>query len=192
MTFLRIVLIPFFPVLYLLGESMEIPASAVSILLFLLLSICQISDVLDGRFARKRNEVTDLGKILDPMADSMLSLTVLFTFTIGPVSLPIFLVFVFLYREFAISALRILCALKGYALAARLSGKIKTVLQSFVFFFIVLLMIMHSFNLVTTSTLHWAAVYSVGIAAVYTVVSACEYFIANRKFIYSSLDSNGK
>lgn len=192
MTSMRIVLIPFFPLFYLWGSSFGIPEKVIPFILFLLLSICQISDVLDGLFARRRNEVTDLGKILDPMADSMLSLTVLFSFTIAPISLPIFLVFVFLYREFAISALRILCALKGHALAARASGKIKTVLQSFVFFLIVLLMILQTFNIISVKTLHWASIYSVGVAAIYTVISACEYFVANRKFLYGSIDPKGK
>lgn len=192
MTFLRIILVPFFPLLYFGGTSIGISEKVIPFILFFLLVVCQISDILDGLFARKRNEVTDLGKVLDPMADSVLSLTVLFTFTSEPVSLPIMLVFVFLYREFAIIALRLLCGLKGHALAARSSGKIKTVLQAAVFFFILLLLIAYQWQIISLPQLKWISFFSVLVPAVYTVISVCEYFYASRRFLFNSLRPKGK
>lgn len=188
MTFLRIVLIPFFPILYLWGRALSIPDIVIPFILIFLLLVCQISDVLDGIFARKRNEVTDLGKVLDPMADSMLSLTILFSFTMPPLSLPILLVFVFLYREFVVSTLRTLCALKGFALAARKSGKIKTILQAVVFFFILILMVFYNFRMISLQALQKTSLFVVCIAAVYTVVSAIDYMIANKGYIKRSLN----
>jgi CDP-diacylglycerol--glycerol-3-phosphate 3-phosphatidyltransferase len=192
MTFLRIVLVPFFPIFYFWGSSFGIDEKVVPFILLALLIVCQISDILDGKFARRRNEVTDLGKVLDPMADSLLSLTVLFTFTTEPISLPVILIFVFLYREFSILALRLLCGLKGHALAARSSGKIKTVLQAAVFFLIVLLMIANQWNIISLLQLQWTSFYAVLVAAFYTAISACEYFYASRRFLFKSLNSKGK
>ena len=183
MTFLRIFLIPFFPIIYLFGSYLSIPDQAVPFILFVLLVICQVSDVLDGLFARRRNEVTDLGKVLDPMADSALSLSIFLCFTKPPVSLPIVLVLVFLYREFVISTLRILCALKGLALGARMSGKIKTMLQGCIFFVILILMSLYSFNLISSRALETSSVILVTITAIYTVISAADYIWSNRRYI---------
>ena len=190
-TFLRIFLIPFFPLIYLWGSYYSIPVNVVPFILFVLLVICQVSDVLDGLFARIRNQVTDLGKVLDPMADSALSLSIFLCFTKPPVSIPIMLVLVFLYREFVISTLRILCALKGFALGARKSGKIKTILQAAVFFLILILMALKNFGMVSPPLFEKISLYSVSFVAFYTVFSAVDYIWANRRYIKMSLISKG-
>ena len=87
------------------------------VLLFLL-GVFELSDAFDGYIARKYNQVSDFGKIFDPMADSIARISVLLTFTQPPVNLPLPLIFVFLYRDSVISTLRTICALKGFALAA--------------------------------------------------------------------------
>ena len=164
------------------------PNIAIPFILIFLLLICQISDVLDGMFARKRNEVTDLGKVLDPMADSMLSLSILLSFTKSPLSIPLLLVLVFLYREFVISTLRILCALKGFALAARTSGKVKTILQATLFFLILILMIFYEYGVISLKVWQNISLLSMSVVAVYTVISAIDYIIANRGYIKKSLN----
>ncbi len=130
LTLVRIALSPLFLVLYLYYPSLHISLAMLPVLLLGIMVIAEISDLLDGHLARKNNQVTELGKLLDPMADSIFRISVFLTFTQGLVQLPLLLVFVFFYRDSIISTLRTLCALRGVALAARTSGKIKAVIQA--------------------------------------------------------------
>ncbi len=182
-TFLRILIIPFFPLVYLEYEKLGIGPTKMPYVLLGILFICALSDLVDGFIARKRNEVSDLGKILDPMADSITNIIVFFTFTQGWVSIPLLLVFVFIYREFIISTLRTVCALKGCALAARKSGKIKTILQIGVNFFIVFALVVFTQGLVSIEDLRLWSFYAVAIAAFYSVFSAIDYLYSNRIYL---------
>lgn len=186
-TLLRIFISPIFPVLYLGYEWLGIPFSWVPYILLGLLFVCEGSDILDGFLARRCNQVTDLGKILDPMADSVTHLSFFLTFTQGIVQLPLLLVLVFLYREFFISTLRTLCALKGFALAARLSGKVKAILQALAAFLILFFMLLHLHGVISLSALQNSSLIVSAAAALYTIFSACDYFYANRLFIKKSL-----
>ena len=124
-----------------------------------------------------------LGKVLDPMADSIVRNSMLITLTQGIIQLPILLILVFIYRDAMISTLRIVCALKGTALSARTSGKIKAVLQAIVIFLIVAMMIPYSINWISLALLQKISFYSVLIAAIYTVASGLEYLWVNRQAI---------
>jgi CDP-diacylglycerol--glycerol-3-phosphate 3-phosphatidyltransferase len=183
LTLLRIVLSPAFPILYLEREALGIPLTWLPYLLLLLLVICECSDFFDGRLARKRNEVTDLGKVLDPMADSVTHISLFLTFTQGIVGLPLLLVLVFLYRDLFISTLRTLCALKGVALAARFSGKMKAFLQGFVSLLIIVLMIPYTMGMISLQVFQTVSLVAVGLAALYTVVSVADYVYANWIYI---------
>ncbi|MBI5345657.1 MAG: CDP-diacylglycerol--glycerol-3-phosphate 3-phosphatidyltransferase [Chlamydiae bacterium] len=182
-TFFRIVIIPFFPLVYLKYSWFGLDITLMPYVLIFILAICEFSDVIDGVVARRKNQVTDFGKVIDPMADSITNISVFFTFTQGMISIPILLVFVFVYREFFISTLRTVCALKGFALAARRSGKIKTVLQAIVNFFIVVLLIPFTLDKISLSTLQNLSIIAVSIAAVYSVISAIDYIYANRNYL---------
>lgn len=138
---------------------------------------------MDGIIARKRNQVTDLGKIIDPMADSITHIAIFFTFTQGWVQIPLMLSLVFLYREIFISALRTICALRGHALAARKSGKIKSFIQALISFFIVLLMISYTLGYLSIDKLKAISFISVSIAAFYSLCTAVEYIYVNRNYI---------
>ena len=188
-TLLRIVVIPLFPLIYLKYSFFKINVLWMPYILLFILLFCELTDLIDGFVARKKNKVTELGKIIDPMADSITNISVLFTFTQSWVSLPLLLVFVFLYREFFISSLRTICALKGVALAARTSGKIKTLLQAMSSISIVGLLIFFTAGIITLQTLRWTSITLVSITAIYSVISAVEYVYANwsylRKFILS-------
>lgn len=179
LTLLRIFLSPLFPILYLEREWLGISLVCLPYILLSLLIICECSDVLDGMLARKRNEVTDLGKVLDPMADSITHISLFLTFTQGFVALPMLLVFVFFYRDLLISTLRTLCALRGVALAARFSGKMKTVLQAAVAFLIILLMIPYSMGLISLVFFQQVSLFAVSVAAFYTLISVGDYIYAN-------------
>ena|SRR5438105_12609870 len=183
LTLLRICISPLFPILYLEREWFGISLIWLPYILLLLLIVSEGSDVLDGLLARKRNEVTDLGKVLDPMADSITHISLFLGFTQGFVSLPLLLVLVFLYRELFVTTLRTLCALKGIALAARFSGKMKTMLQALVAFLIIILMIPYSLGHLSLATFQNISFLAVTVSVAYTIVSVGDYVAANWAYI---------
>lgn len=187
LTLSRILLGPIFLVVYLYFQDFGISLTWLPWILIFLAGVSELSDMFDGALARKHNKVTELGKLLDPMADSIFRLSVLLAFTQGIIQLPLLLVSLFFYRDTIISTLRTLCALRGFALAARLSGKIKAVIQATVIFFILILMIPYSLGCLDVGLLRVASFYSVLVAVIYTLYSGTEYIIANRKHIKKAL-----
>jgi len=186
-TFLRFIIAPVFPMLYLGYDGLGLSFFwGVSLSLFFL-AICEGSDILDGFFARRRNQVSDLGKILDPVADTVIHMSIFLTFTQGVIGLPVWLVLIFLYRELLIGALRTLCALKGEALSARLSGKIKAVMQALVCALIMGLMILYAEGWLSLETLREVSFQFAFVAAAYTLVSAIDYLYANRAHLRKAL-----
>lgn len=115
-TVLRIILVPVFMVLLYLGQTYW--ALAVYI-------VACLSDFVDGKIARKYNQITDFGKFMDPLADKMLVLAAMCYFVeVGLI--PGWVVAVVLLREFGVSGLRLLAVEQGIVIAAAWSGKIKT------------------------------------------------------------------
>ncbi len=189
LTFIRIFISPIFMFLYIEHEMVGISATVLPYVLLFLFGVSELSDAFDGYVARRYNQVTDLGKLLDPMADSIYRISVFLTFTRPPVEVPLLLVFVFLYRDSVISTLRTICAFRGFALAARSSGKIKAVIQAASAFIILLMMIPFSMNMIPQHTLHYTAVIVVGISALYALYSGIEYIFANRDYVMRLLTS---
>ncbi len=112
----RIILVPVFMVLLYL----DFPYWALAVYI-----IACMSDLIDGRIARKYNLVTDFGKFMDPLADKMLVLSAMCYFVeVG--LMPGWVVAVVLLREFGVSGLRLLAVEQGIVIAAAWSGKIKT------------------------------------------------------------------
>lgn len=182
-TFIRIVISPIFLLVYMEHDALGISTVVLPYVLLFLLGICELSDAVDGYLARKYNQVTDLGKVLDPMADSIARISVFLTFTLDPVRLPMWLVFIFIYRDSVVSTLRTICALKGFALAARTSGKIKALIQALAAFLVLGLMIPHSLGELSTAALHNVGTIIVGLAGIYTVYSGFDYIQANWPYI---------
>lgn len=187
LTLLRILLGPIFVVLYLYYDQLGFTLLSSPYVLLCLTVLSEVSDVFDGLLARRYNKVTDLGKLLDPMADSIFRLSVFLAFTQGIIQLPLLLVCIFFYRDIVISTLRALCGLRGFALAARLSGKIKAVMQAVIIFFILLMLIPYSLGYLELSLLRKLSVYGVSIGVIYTLYSGCEYILANRSYIQKAL-----
>ncbi len=179
----RLFISPLFLIFYLYYRQLDISLYALPFLLIGLLSLIELSDFFDGYLARKLNLVTDLGKVLDPMADSITRLTVLLTFTQGLVQLPLLLVFVFIYRDAMISTLRTVCAFRGVTLAARMSGKVKAVVQAVAIFLILLLMIGYAWSYFSLAQLQSISALIISAAALYTLYSGGEYIYANRSYI---------
>lgn len=117
----RVIAVPFFVAAYMLGYYI------VALILFVLASL---TDMLDGKIARKHNLVTNFGKIMDPLADKILVYSALVLMT-GDGTIPSWVLIIILAREFAVSGMRTVAASSGIVIAAGMSGKIKTVLQMF-------------------------------------------------------------
>ena len=87
-----------------------------------------LTDMLDGKIARKYNLVTNFGKLMDPLADKLLTMSAFICF-VGLDDVPAWMVIVILGREFIITGMRQVAAAEGIVIAAGWSGKIKTVCQ---------------------------------------------------------------
>jgi CDP-diacylglycerol---glycerol-3-phosphate 3-phosphatidyltransferase len=178
-TLIRIGAAPLFLGIYLA----EIPPSLKAIILFVVLAAAEFTDVLDGYIARKFNQVTDLGKLLDPMADSLFRLSIFLTYTEPPVNLPLALVLLFLYRDSAVTVLRSLSALRGFALAARPSGKIKAFLQGVSSLLILGFYALWTEGLMTNENLTFYSIIVTTVAALWSLLSLVDYFFATQKFL---------
>ncbi len=124
--------IPNLPILY-LGNA-DLGISIYYFVAFLVFVIAASTDAVDGCLARKWNQVTDLGKFLDPVADkllvdSLLIYLILPHFHSSTLTIPAYCVIVMIIRDLVVDALRFIAAGKGKVLAANIFGKIKTVLQ---------------------------------------------------------------
>ncbi len=192
LTFIRILLSPLFLIFYLWHAGLGISIIALPYILLGVLTLSELTDAFDGYFARKYHQVSDFGKIVDPMADSIARISCFLTFTIAPIQLPLLLVFVFIYRDFIISTLRTICALRGIALAARPSGKIKAIIQAIAIYIIVLLMIPYTLGYLKVQDFRVISFYVVALAALYTIYSAIDYFYAHHKDVKNMIQNKGK
>jgi CDP-diacylglycerol--glycerol-3-phosphate 3-phosphatidyltransferase len=119
LTLLRIILIPVFMGVLYWGFP---GATYVALVIFI---IASLTDMLDGKIARKYNLVTDFGKFADPLADKMLTTAAMLWFVeIG--QMPAWALLIVVVREFAVSGLRMVASDKGRVIAAGWSGKVKT------------------------------------------------------------------
>lgn len=186
LTFIRVVMSPVFMAIYLYAETWGVSLTILPYILLAILAVCELSDIFDGFLARRHNKVTEFGKVLDPMADSLFRITVFLSFTQGVVQLPLLVVLIFILRDAIVNSLRTLCALKGKAMGARMSGKIKAVVQAVVAFFILILMIPYTLGCLSEPLFQQISCYAATIAALYTLVSGIEYIWGNWKFVRAS------
>ena len=124
LTVLRMIMTPFF----LLALVWQFPYHYfVALGIFILASL---TDMWDGKLARKHNLITDFGKFLDPIADKMLTTAAFLGFILLDLGEGvIWITFLVLMREFMVASVRMLAAAKGTVIAADIWGKIKTVVQ---------------------------------------------------------------
>lgn len=118
----RILLVPFFV------AAMLIPFPLHNLAALALFAAASITDMFDGRIARKRGLVTDFGKFADPLADKILVLAALLCFVQNNLC-DCVAVIVVLFREFVVTSIRLIAASKGEVIAANKWGKLKTVTQ---------------------------------------------------------------
>lgn len=126
LTILRIILSPFYFILFFLPQWIGRGNIICAVLLGLVFIAIELSDLLDGYIARKQNLITDLGKVLDPFADVLSRLTYFVCFTYAGI-MPVWIFLVLMYREVTITFVRMLMMRKGIAMAASIFGKIKAI-----------------------------------------------------------------
>jgi len=124
LTLLRIVLAPVFMLLMFL----EFPGNSLAALVVFI--IASVTDAMDGALARKNDQITDFGKLLDPLADKMLTTAAFLTFVWLKIGTGIvWIALIVLTREFLVTSIRLLAARDGHVVAASIWGKLKTVSQ---------------------------------------------------------------
>jgi len=124
LTVARIVIVPLLVVVLLTPVADQwfgISGYALAIIIFL---IASLTDILDGHLARRRNQVSNLGKLLDPIADKLLVSAALIVLVEKHLA-PAWSVVIILGREFIITGLRSIAAADGIVIQAQTSGKIK-------------------------------------------------------------------
>ena len=124
LTIFRVNLIPFF-VVFMLAPICPGYANYIAVAIFI---VASLTDLLDGKIARKYNLVTDFGKFMDPLADKLLVCAAMICL-IETGQLAAWIVIVIISREFIISGFRLVAADNGIVIAASYWGKFKTVSQ---------------------------------------------------------------
>ena len=124
LTVLRVILVPFFVAFLLLSKSSE-SLKWIALILFIAASL---TDLLDGKIARKYNLVTTFGKFMDPLADKVLTISgMICLIELGRI--PSWIVVIIVAREFIISGFRLIATEHGIVIAANYWGKFKTTFQ---------------------------------------------------------------
>jgi len=155
------------------------------IIALILFGLASITDFFDGYIARKRNLISDLGKILDPIADKILIIGVFCAFLeLGVVSS--WMVILIMFREFIITGLRLYGLSKGIVLEAKKFGKHKTVSQV-VGIFVIFFAVIFSKTIPNNSIVVFLQDKLIPLLMLYivmiTVFSGVYYFWINRKAI---------
>ena len=166
LTMLRVILIPFF-VVFMLGSLLGDADKWIALGIFIAASL---TDLLDGKIARKYNLVTDFGKLMDPLADKLLVSAALIC--LGEMGrLAAWIVIIIISREFIISGLRQIAADNGIVIAASYWGKYKTTFQ----------MIMICLLILNIDVLSLISAIVTWIAVILTIVSLIDYMVKNRQ-----------
>ena len=169
LTVLRVCMIPFFVVMLLLngGENQTYRYIAAAIFI-----VASLTDMLDGKIARKYNLVTNFGKFMDPLADKLLVCSALICL-VDLKQLPAWMVIVIISRDFIISGFRLVASDNGIVIAASYWGKFKTTFQMIS---VILLIVRIPALTVLTQICVWTAL-------VLTVISLVDYIAKNHKVL---------
>ncbi len=188
LTLLRIILTPIFmAVLYWGFPGADYAALAIFI-------VASLTDMLDGKIARKYNLVTDFGKFADPLADKILVVAAMLWF-VEAGRMPAWMVMIVITREFAVSGLRMIASDNGRVIAAGWSGKVKTA-STMVCIVVMLAMgpVLESYTQALTSFsapfppvfIVWIDPLCCWIITLTTLYSGVEYFVKNKDVIRSA------
>ena len=169
LTTLRVIMIPFFVFLLLWQNGENYTFRMIALALFI---IASLTDLLDGKIARKYNLVTNFGKFMDPLADKLLVCSALICL-IELNALPAWMVIIIISREFIISGFRLIASDNGVVIAASYWGKFKTTFQ----------MVSVVLLILDIPALAFVTTICVWIALVLTIVSLVDYIYKNHKIL---------
>lgn len=164
LTMFRVILIPFFVLFMLVDITTADKWIALAIFI-----IASLTDLLDGKIARKYNLVTNFGKFMDPLADKLLVCSALICLVEMSV-LPAWIVIIIISREFIISGFRLIASDNGVVIAASYFGKFKTTFQ----------MIMICLMIADIEALDILTAVVMWIALALTVISLIDYLVKNK------------
>lgn len=173
LTILRVILVPVFVVFLMCNLTPYDKWIALAVFI-----IASLTDMLDGKIARKYNLVTNFGKFMDPLADKLLVCSAFICF-IELGKLPTWMVLIVIAREFIISGFRLVAADNGVVIAASIYGKYKTAI-SMIMICLVIADINNSIYQVVTTIFIWAAL-------ILTVVSLIDYIVKNKDIFKGSM-----
>jgi len=123
-TFMRVWLSPILFIVFFLPRWFSVPVIPVIAAIVIIFATIEFSDLFDGKIARKRNQVSDFGKALDPFSDSLSRLTYFLCF-VAEGYMPVWIFVLVLYRDLIVSFMRQIMAQSGTIMPSRMSGKIK-------------------------------------------------------------------
>lgn len=164
LTMFRVVLIPFFVVFMLVNITTVDKWIALAIFI-----IASLTDLLDGKIARKYNLVTNFGKFMDPLADKLLVCSALICL-VALNKIPAWIVIIIIAREFIISGFRLIASDNGVVIAASYWGKFKTTFQ----------MVMICLMIADISAINLLTQIVMWVALILTVVSLVDYLVKNK------------
>ena len=170
LTLFRVILIPFF-VFFLLAPYFPGYGNYIAIAIFI---VASLTDMLDGKIARKYNLVTNFGKFMDPLADKLLVCSALICL-IELQMLPSWIVIIIIAREFIISGFRLIASDNGVVIAASYWGKFKTTFQM-----LMVIVLMLDISLNQYAWIHILGIVLTYIALALTVISLIDYIVKNR------------
>lgn len=178
-----VMLFPFYEIGYKFPEYVimgKVTISLKYIICGVLFIIASVTDFLDGSIARKRNIVTDFGKVMDAIADKILVNGVLIIMACDGV-IPVIVPVIIITRDTAVDCVKMIAGSKGKVVAASIWGKLKTVFMmvgvSLLFFSNI------PFELFNFSF----GYYLVLVATILSIYSGIQYFIANKEFIFTKM-----
>lgn len=162
----------------------------------IVLSLSEISDILDGIIARRLNQVSDFGKLLDPYADSTFRLSVYFAFASHAHGkwIPLWMVMILLYRDLLVTVIRTFAVERRIFVHARASGKIKAIAQGSVAFVLLIVALFFGADAIAYesavegSPVGSLARYLMAVVTIVTLWSGFDYFWANRGLFFKTQD----
>lgn len=169
LTVIRVLMIPFF-VVFMLTDLGGAYGKYIALAIFV---IASLTDLLDGKIARKYNLVTNFGKFMDPLADKLLVCSALICL-VAQNRLAAWMVIVIISREFIISGFRLIASDNGVVIAASYWGKFKTTFQMLMI--ILLILDLGGVFVGLEQAVTW-------IALVLTVISLVDYLMKNKKIL---------
>ena len=183
LTVARILLVPFFVAALLI----DFPLNNLAALA--LFGAASITDLLDGKIARKHGLITDFGKFADPLADKILVISALLCFVqLGLCDCVA--VIIVLFREFTVTSIRLIAASKGKVIAANIWGKVKTVTQMVAIICVLVMQIILDIGVLGVALpcclrciFYWTGEGLIWVSTLFAIISGIIYVKQNKHFI---------